>query len=398
MAGNSPTSPLPGVTRGGAKAAPIGSLGSITIHSPLGSVTNGGAFASGHFKVTPHGQRRRWADMTPVEMWPATPSPGAGPEALHSFGVPAASATPTSPSTVPAQAFPAYTVTSQPQGQPQHAPPSHMQVHPAPAPVQAVPAAASIPAPFSGGVIPAGMPAVPMPGMPMPMPVQGGADGTQMVIMQVPAGSQQPQAFIQMPMAPQQPGAQLPKAAQSIGAKTAMMQRRSRPGHLRSLGALCAAACVVGFLSETFVSAPRRPAARSAARAATEDPVETPASPKTQTATPEAAPQPGAVRPGASVAGFQEVKSGEGFKKARQFLALEPLDDEVNQWEADMKSTRGLTAEEERKKWVAIISGAVTFLLGGAYVLLNVAMDSTDWSGFAGERTLSPSDLAVLGK
>ena len=92
------------------------------------------------------------------------------------------------------------------------------------------------------------------------------------------------------------------------------------------------------------------------------------------------------------------MKSGEGFKKARQFLALEPLDDEVNQWEADMKSTRGLTAEEERKKWVAIISGAVTFLLGGAYVLLNVAMDSTDWSGFAGERTLSASDLATLGK
>ena len=91
------------------------------------------------------------------------------------------------------------------------------------------------------------------------------------------------------------------------------------------------------------------------------------------------------------------MKSGEGFKKARQFLALEPLDDEVNQWEADMKSTRGLTAEE-RKKWVAIISGAVTFLLGGAYVLLNVAMDSTDWSGFAGERTLSASDLATLGK
>jgi len=219
MAGNSPTSPLPGVTRGGAKAAPIGSLGSITIHSPLGSVTNGGAFASGHFKVTPHGQRRRWADMTPVEMWPATPSPGAGPETLHSFGVPAANATPTSPSTVPPQAFPAYTVTSQPQSQPQQAPPSHMTVHPAPAPVQAVPAAASIPAPFPGGVIPAGMPAVPMPGMPMPMPVQGGADGTQMVIMQVPAGAQQPQAFIQMPMAHQQPGAQVvfmapPQAAQ----------------------------------------------------------------------------------------------------------------------------------------------------------------------------------------
>ena len=38
MAGNSPTSPLPGVTRGGVKqAAPLGSLGSITIHSPIGA-------------------------------------------------------------------------------------------------------------------------------------------------------------------------------------------------------------------------------------------------------------------------------------------------------------------------------------------------------------------------
>ena len=30
--------------------------------------------------------------------------------------------------------------------------------------------------------------------------------------------------------------------------------------------------------------------------------------------------------------------------------------------------------------------------------MLNVAMDSTDWSGFAGEKTLSAADLAVLGK
>ena len=54
-----------------------------------------------------------------------------------------------------------------------------------------------------------------------------------------------------------------------------------------------------------------------------------------------------------------------------------------------MKAGSGLTAEEERKKWVAIVSGAVTFLLGGSYVLLNVFMDSNDWSGFQGEKTLS---------
>ena len=32
-----------------------------------GSV-NGSAFASGHFKATPHGQRRRWCDYTPTEV------------------------------------------------------------------------------------------------------------------------------------------------------------------------------------------------------------------------------------------------------------------------------------------------------------------------------------------
>ncbi len=44
MAGNSPTSPLPGVTRGGARQPPIGSLTSISVHSPIGSLSsvNGG--------------------------------------------------------------------------------------------------------------------------------------------------------------------------------------------------------------------------------------------------------------------------------------------------------------------------------------------------------------------
>lgn len=89
MANQSPTSPLPGVTRG--RAAPIGSLNSITIHSPVGSLSSvnaNGIFSSGHFKATPQGQRRRWCDYTPTEVWPATPSP-AGDGAIHHFGVPA---------------------------------------------------------------------------------------------------------------------------------------------------------------------------------------------------------------------------------------------------------------------------------------------------------------------
>ena len=35
---------------------------------------------------------------------------------------------------------------------------------------------------------------------------------------------------------------------------------------------------------------------------------------------------------------------------------------------------------------------ALAFQLGGSYVLLNVFMDNTDWSNFAGERTLSAED------
>ena len=60
----------------------------------------GGVFNSGHFKATPQGQRRRWCDYTPTEVWPATPSPG-GHDGMCSFGVPAtgpAIAVSTSPS------------------------------------------------------------------------------------------------------------------------------------------------------------------------------------------------------------------------------------------------------------------------------------------------------------
>ncbi|CAK9039476.1 unnamed protein product [Durusdinium trenchii] len=51
-----------------------------------------------------------------------------------------------------------------------------------------------------------------------------------------------------------------------------------------------------------------------------------------------------------STADFEEVKpgsSGEGMKRARQFLALEPLDDEVNQWEADMKARQGTSGRPQ---------------------------------------------------
>mmetsp|Transcript_50601 Transcript_50601/g.110419 ORF Transcript_50601/g.110419 Transcript_50601/m.110419 type:complete len:168 (-) Transcript_50601:211-714(-) len=167
------------------------------------------------------------------------------------------------------------------------------------------------------------------------------------------------------------------------------MVRLVRPGvHLLVLAALLS---VWRYRSYDFVT-PRN--LRRVARAA-----------ETQTkADTDAADAPAPVAPPAgarATASFEEVKpggTGEGMKKARQFLALEPLDDEVNQWEADMKNNSGLTAEEERKKWVAIISGAVTFALGGSYVLLNIFMDSTDWSGFAGEKTLSAEDLKLLGQ
>ena len=173
MAGNSPTSPLPGVTRGGGRPAPIGSLTSVTMHSPIGSLSsvNGGVFNSGHYKATPQAQRRRWCDYTPTEVWPATPSP-AGHEAACSFGVPAAMAVSTSPSAALGATYSAI---------PGHVPAQPAQQLAQPAqPAQLAPhmAAAGAPAP---GAIPGPLPGMQMPvtGMPMPMPVAAGGNATQ---------------------------------------------------------------------------------------------------------------------------------------------------------------------------------------------------------------------------
>eukprot|EP00434_Breviolum_minutum_P029613 symbB.v1.2.026183.t1/scaffold2595.1/size75214/4 len=185
------------------------------------------------------------------------------------------------------------------------------------------------------------------------------------------------------------------------------MVRMLRPGvHLLDRSCVCCICRVFAIIlsvwrwdrSSDFVT-PRN--LRRVARAAeTQTKADTPPKAPSDAAAP--APGAGAGPAGArATASFEEVKpggTGEGMKKARQFLALEPLDDEVNQWEADMKDKSGLTAEEERKKWVAIISGAVTFALGGGYVFLNIFMDSNDWSGFAGEKTLSAEDLRLLGQ
>ncbi|CAJ1422738.1 unnamed protein product [Effrenium voratum] len=186
MAGNSPTSPLPGVTRGGKAPTPLGSLNSITIHSPLGSLgsVNGGIFNSGHFKATPAGQRRRWCDYTPTEVWPATPSP-AGHDGMCSFGVPG-------PGPL-----------TQPMPMPMPAPAS------APAPMQQVATSpAGSPVTYASPQMHPQMPVtmqVPM----QQMPMQGGAqqnlpEGAQMVFMQMPA-AQSAHGFFPMPVA-QQPG------------------------------------------------------------------------------------------------------------------------------------------------------------------------------------------------
>lgn len=88
------------------------------------------------------------------------------------------------------------------------------------------------------------------------------------------------------------------------------------------------------------------------------------------------------------------AEAPEGGKRLRQFLALEPLEDEVNQWEADMKAP--LTPDEENKKLVAIATGGTTFFLTGLYLVVNYYLENNDWSGFMGERTLSAEDLAML--
>mmetsp|Transcript_102486 Transcript_102486/g.288313 ORF Transcript_102486/g.288313 Transcript_102486/m.288313 type:complete len:194 (-) Transcript_102486:210-791(-) len=87
-------------------------------------------------------------------------------------------------------------------------------------------------------------------------------------------------------------------------------------------------------------------------------------------------------------------KEGSGGKRLRQFLALEPLDedDQSDQWAADMKA-ENLSDDEQRKKFVAILSGILSAILGVGYLLATFYVDSRDVLGDSG---LSQSDLAAM--
>jgi len=86
--------------------------------------------------------------------------------------------------------------------------------------------------------------------------------------------------------------------------------------------------------------------------------------------------------------------SSKGGSRVKQFLALEPLEDDPgNQWDLDMQS-RSLTGDEERKKFVAILTGFLSISAGALYIGGIWSMDNRD---FKDETFLSKEEVAMLG-
>eukprot|EP00440_Ansanella_granifera_P022316 gb/GFBE01024238.1/.p1 GENE.gb/GFBE01024238.1/~~gb/GFBE01024238.1/.p1 ORF type:complete len:220 (+),score=46.52 gb/GFBE01024238.1/:1-660(+) len=169
-------------------------------------------------------------------------------------------------------------------------------------------------------------------------------------------------------------GSRRSNSAAFVGAPRSALAERHVMLAAEGEGAAAPAAAAKESASEAFAAAAKAEGSSPAAAAAT-------------------APPSGAKQ----VGGIAEVPAApEGGKRLRQFLALEPLENEVNQWEADMATD--LTPEEERKKLIALATGSITFLLAGGYIILNLVMDNTDFTGFQGERTLSAEDLKMLGQ
>merc|ERR1719410_3009303 len=103
---------------------------------------------------------------------------------------------------------------------------------------------------------------------------------------------------------------------------------------------------------------------------------------------------------------FKEVPTGDlpdpksseqtskGGSRVKQFLALEPLEDDPgNQWDLDMAS-RSLTADEERKKFVAIFTGFLSLAAGALYIGGIYGMDNRE---FKDETYLSTEEVRMLG-
>jgi len=90
-----------------------------------------------------------------------------------------------------------------------------------------------------------------------------------------------------------------------------------------------------------------------------------------------------------------ETPAPEGGKRLRQFLALEPLDDDPsdgNQWAVDMEDTQ-LTDEDQRKKNTALFTGGLSLLFAFGYLIFVYGIENRE---FVGETTLSAEDVAIL--
>jgi len=90
-----------------------------------------------------------------------------------------------------------------------------------------------------------------------------------------------------------------------------------------------------------------------------------------------------------------ETPAPEGGKRLRQFLALEPLDDDPsdgNQWAVDMEDKQ-LTDEDQRKKNTALFTGGLSLLFAFGYLIFVYGIENRE---FVGETTLSAEDVAIL--
>eukprot|EP00931_Biecheleriopsis_adriatica_P080919 TRINITY_DN54264_c0_g1_i1.p1 TRINITY_DN54264_c0_g1~~TRINITY_DN54264_c0_g1_i1.p1 ORF type:complete len:226 (-),score=50.30 TRINITY_DN54264_c0_g1_i1:52-729(-) len=153
---------------------------------------------------------------------------------------------------------------------------------------------------------------------------------------------------------------------------------------------LCLFRC--GIFGQTFMVGPRLAERRFslAPRAATPAESDAPATSPAAAAETSIKDKP----PPSPVGGIAEVAPEEKGPSMAQFMGLEPVDgqeDAVAEW-----SESGLTPEEERKKFTALWTGSLTFILTGGYIFLQLFMDNTDWAGFEGEKTLSAKDMAAL--
>merc|ERR1712129_153214 len=87
-------------------------------------------------------------------------------------------------------------------------------------------------------------------------------------------------------------------------------------------------------------------------------------------------------------------QSSKGGSRVKQFLALEPLEnDPGNQWDVD-NASRSLTGDEERKKFIALFTGFLSLGAGLLYIGGIYSMDNRD---FKDETFLSKEEVALLG-